>query len=106
MPPRSSSISFASLTSAAALLASGFEVSPIVWTAKKARLRIFVEPKKAGQRRVDDVDNAPCPTNHKPRKIGVKINRNAIGKHAAPVEWYIHNLAYFAVRAIGAVIGR
>ena len=26
----------------------------------------------------------------------------SIGKDAAPVEWYIHNLAYFAVRAVGA----
>src|SRR5215467_47245 len=69
---------------------------------KKPRLRIFVEPKKAGQHRVDDVDNAPRATNHKPRKIGMKINRNAIGKDAAPVERYIHDLAYFAVRAVGA----
>lgn len=41
-------------------------------------------------------------TNHKPRKIGMKINRDAIGKDASPVEWYIHKLAYFAVRAVGA----
>src|SRR5262249_54747450 len=69
---------------------------------KKARLRIFVDPKKPSQRRVDDVDNAPHPINHKSRKIGMKINRYAIGKNSSAVEWYVNKLAYFAVRAVGA----
>ena len=32
----------------------------------------------------------------------MKINCYAVGKNAAPIERYVHKLAHFAVRAVGA----
>jgi hypothetical protein len=68
----------------------------------EARLAILLQAKEPAEHRIVDVDDADRFAAELAPQVGAKIDRYAVRKNAATVEWEAEDLAHFAVCAIGA----